>query len=72
MFLFRVFLDELVSRSIVTPTHIVSTDLVGCYKVHDIILEVIVTSKSIQDDFIYFMGSRQYNVRLYVFQSILM
>lgn len=53
-------LDEFVSRSIVTPTRIASTGLVRCCKVHDIMLEVI-TSKSIQENFISFMGSRQYS-----------
>lgn len=53
-------LNEFVSRSIVTPTRIASTGLVRCCKVHDTMLEVI-TSKSIQENFISFMGSRQYS-----------
>ncbi|WVZ71654.1 hypothetical protein U9M48_020218 [Paspalum notatum var. saurae] len=53
-------LDEFVSRSIVTPTRIASTGLVRCCKVHDIMLEVI-TSKSIQENFISFIGNRQYS-----------
>ncbi|KAJ1283262.1 hypothetical protein BS78_03G115200 [Paspalum vaginatum] len=53
-------LDEFVSRSIVTPTRVASTGLVRCCKVHDIMLEVI-TSKSIQENFISFIGNRQYS-----------
>ena len=54
------YLDEFVSRSIVTPTRIASTGLVRSCKVHDIMLEVI-TSKSIQENFISFVGKQQYN-----------
>ncbi|CAO2174042.1 unnamed protein product [Urochloa humidicola] len=53
-------LDEFVTRSIVTPTRIASTGLVRSCKVHDIMLEVI-TSKSIQENFISFLGKQQYN-----------
>ncbi|CAO2162108.1 unnamed protein product [Urochloa humidicola] len=53
-------LDEFVTRSIVTPTRIACTGLVRSCKVHDIMLEVI-TSKSIQENFISFLGKQQYN-----------
>ncbi|CAL4964248.1 unnamed protein product [Urochloa decumbens] len=53
-------LDEFVTRSIVTPTRIASTGLVRSCKVHDIMLEVI-TSKSIQENFISFVGKQQYS-----------
>lgn len=52
------YLDEFVSRSIVTPTRIASTGLVRSCKVHDIMLEVIT---SIQENFISFVGKQQYN-----------
>ncbi|TVU19202.1 hypothetical protein EJB05_35339, partial [Eragrostis curvula] len=54
------YLDEFVSRSIVTPTRIASTGVVRCCKVHDIMLEVI-TSKSIQENFVSFVGHQQYS-----------
>ncbi|KAL6627691.1 hypothetical protein ACP70R_031417 [Stipagrostis hirtigluma subsp. patula] len=53
------YLDEFVDRSIVIPTSIASTGVVRCCKVHDIMLDVI-TSKSIQENFISFM-SNQHN-----------
>ncbi|KAL6627694.1 hypothetical protein ACP70R_031420 [Stipagrostis hirtigluma subsp. patula] len=54
------YLDEFVSRSIVTPTRIASNGVVRCCKVHDIMLEVI-TSKSIHENFISFIGNQQYS-----------
>ncbi|KAF8724176.1 hypothetical protein HU200_021195 [Digitaria exilis] len=54
------YLDEFVNRSIVTPTRIASTGLVKSCKVHDIMLDVI-TSKSIQENFISFMGNQQHS-----------
>ncbi|CAL4964249.1 unnamed protein product [Urochloa decumbens] len=50
---------EFVSRSIVTPTRIATTGVVRACKAHDIMLEVI-TYKSIQENFISFVGNQQY------------
>ncbi|KAF8724180.1 hypothetical protein HU200_021199 [Digitaria exilis] len=53
------YFAEFVSRSIVTPTRIATTGVVRGCKAHDIMLEVI-TYKSIQENFISFMGNQQY------------
>nr|CAB3476846.1 unnamed protein product [Digitaria exilis] len=53
------YFSEFVSRSIVTPTRIATTGVVRGCKAHDIMLEVI-TYKSIQENFISFMGNQQY------------
>ncbi|KAL6849952.1 hypothetical protein ACP4OV_020579 [Aristida adscensionis] len=52
--------DGFVSRSVVTPAQLTSCGEVRSFKVHDIMLEII-TSKSIQQNFISFLGNHQHN-----------
>ncbi|TVU01325.1 hypothetical protein EJB05_53233, partial [Eragrostis curvula] len=54
------YLDEFVSRSMVTPTRIASTGIVRCCNVHDMMLEVIL-SRTIQENFISFAGGPQHS-----------
>lgn len=50
--------NEFISRSIVSPEQIASRGGIRSFKVHDIMLDVI-TFKSIRENFITFLGSRQ-------------
>ncbi|KAL6627692.1 hypothetical protein ACP70R_031418 [Stipagrostis hirtigluma subsp. patula] len=52
--------DGFVSRSLVTPQQLASCGEVRSFKVHDTMLEVI-TSKSIQENFISFLGRHQHS-----------
>ncbi|XP_006644040.1 disease resistance protein Pik-2-like [Oryza brachyantha] len=64
------YLDEFVSRSIVTPTRVASSGVVRCCKVHDIMLEVV-TAKCIQENFISFFGNnRQHEDNLMVASTV--
>ncbi|KAF6997398.1 hypothetical protein CFC21_013617 [Triticum aestivum] len=54
------YLDEFVSRNIVSPEQIGCSGKIKSCKVHDIMLEVI-TAKSVKENFISFLGSSQYN-----------
>ncbi|XP_037471969.1 disease resistance protein Pik-2-like [Triticum dicoccoides] len=54
------YFDEFISRSLVTPGVISDTGEVKSCKIHDIMLEVI-TSKSVQENFMSFLGSSEDN-----------
>ncbi|KAF6991699.1 hypothetical protein CFC21_008756 [Triticum aestivum] len=56
----QICLDEFVSRNIVIPEQIGSSGKIKSFKVHDIMLEVII-AKSVKENFISFLGSSQYN-----------
>ncbi|XP_020147981.1 disease resistance protein Pik-2-like [Aegilops tauschii subsp. strangulata] len=55
------YFDEFISRSLVTPGVISDTGKVKSCKIHDIMMEVI-TSKSVQENFMSFLGSSEDNI----------
>src|SRR5438552_3372224 len=53
------YFDGFVGRNMVIPGQLASSGKVRSFKVHDIMLDVV-TSKSVQGNFILFLGTRQH------------